>query len=135
MVFNFHRAAPPSFHCQIPYELFHEFPKLGVSESHEDLFARFRVSSPSSEVVFFSRNRSDVFAMWPTADVGFMDPETGVNVVFGITRQDDPEEFERCVAKLSEDAAPWEVAAMFEAQDVIDPRETRKFLINMLEVQ
>ena len=78
---------------------------------------------------------SDVFAMWPTADVGFMDPETGVNVVFGIRKEDDPEEFERCVAKLSEDAAPWEVAAMFEAQDIIDPRETRRFLINMLEVQ
>ncbi|NKB57317.1 MAG: methylmalonyl-CoA carboxyltransferase [Alphaproteobacteria bacterium] len=77
---------------------------------------------------------SDEMAMWPTADVGFMDPHTGVNVVFGLKQEDDPEEFARRVEELQRDAAPWELAAMYEAQDVIKPQETRQHLINMLEV-
>jgi acetyl-CoA carboxylase carboxyltransferase component len=77
---------------------------------------------------------SDEMAMWPTADVGFMDPHTGVNVVFGLKQEDDPEEFAKRVEELQRDAAPWELAAMYEAQDVIKPQETRQHLINMLEV-
>jgi acetyl-CoA carboxylase carboxyltransferase component len=77
---------------------------------------------------------SDEMAVWPSADVGFMDPQTAVNVVFGMKREDDPEEFERRVAQLARDAAPWELAAMYEAHDVLDPRETRRYLINMLEI-
>ena len=77
---------------------------------------------------------SDEMAMWPTADVGFMDPHTGVNVVFGLKHEDDPELFKQRVAELQRDAAPWELAAMYEAQDVIKPQETRQHLINMLEV-
>ncbi len=77
---------------------------------------------------------SDEMALWPTADVGFMDPHTGVNVVFGIKREDDPELFAKRVAELQRDAAPWELAAMYEAQDVIAPQETRQHLINMLEI-
>lgn len=77
---------------------------------------------------------SDEMAVWPSADVGFMDPRTAVNVVFGLKREDDPEEFDRRVEELARDAAPWELAAMYEAHDVLDPRETRRYLINMLEV-
>ncbi len=77
---------------------------------------------------------SDEMAMWPTADVGFMDPHTGVNVVFGLKKENDPEEFAKRVEELQRDAAPWELAAMYEAQDVIKPQETRQHLINMLEV-
>jgi methylmalonyl-CoA decarboxylase subunit alpha len=77
---------------------------------------------------------SDEMAVWPTADVGFMDPRTAVNVVFGLKKEDDPEEFERRVEELGRDAAPWELAAMYEAHDVLDPRETRRYLIDMLEI-
>jgi acetyl-CoA carboxylase carboxyltransferase component len=77
---------------------------------------------------------SDEMAVWPTADVGFMDPRTAVNVVFGLKREDDPEEFERRVEELGRDAAPWELAAMYEAHDVLDPRESRRYLIDMLEI-
>ncbi|MEX2618361.1 MAG: carboxyl transferase domain-containing protein [Alphaproteobacteria bacterium] len=77
---------------------------------------------------------SDEFALWPTADVGFMDPNTAVNVVYGIKREDDPEEYARRVEQLARDAAPWELAAMYEAQDVIAPQETRQHVINMLDV-
>ena len=77
---------------------------------------------------------SDEMALWPTADVGFMDPHTGVNVVFGLKQEDDPEMFAQRVEELQRDATPWELAAMYEAQDVIKPQETRQHLINMLEV-
>ena len=63
-----------------------------------------------------------------------MDPRVGVNVVYGITREDDPEEFERRVAELDRDSEPWELAELYEAQEVIDPRETRQYLIDMLEI-
>ena len=77
---------------------------------------------------------SDEVALWPSADLGFMDPRVGVNVVYGITREDDPEEFERRVAELDRDSEPWELAELYEAQEVIDPRETRQYLIDMLEI-
>ena len=76
----------------------------------------------------------DAMAVWPSADVGFMDPETGVNVVYGLTRDDNPDEFDALVASISQESAPWELAHMFEALDVLDPRETRQYLIDMLEV-
>jgi len=63
-----------------------------------------------------------------------MDPRTAVNVVFGLKKEDDPEEFERRVEELGRDAAPWELAAMYEAHDVLDPRESRRYLIDMLEI-
>jgi len=77
---------------------------------------------------------SDVTAVWPTADLGFMDPALGVSVVFGIDRGDDPEEFDRRVAGLARDSEPWDLAGLYETQDVIDPRETRDWLIAMLEI-
>ena len=77
---------------------------------------------------------SDEMALWPSADLGFMDPRTGVNVVYGVTKESDPEKFEEYVEELSRDAKPWELAAMYEAHDVIDPRETRQYLSDMLEI-
>ena len=44
------------------------------------------------------------------------------------------EEFERRVAELDRDSEPWELAELYEAQEVIDPRETRQYLMDMLEI-
>lgn len=79
------------------------------------------------------RNSNEV-ALWPSADLGFMDPGVAVNVVHGITREDDAEEFDRRVAELERDSQPWELAELYEAQEVIDPRDTRNYLINMLDI-
>jgi acetyl-CoA carboxylase carboxyltransferase component len=79
------------------------------------------------------RNTDEV-ALWPTADLGFMDPRVGVSVVYNIKREDDPEEFDRRVEELDRDSEPWELAELYEAQEVIDPRETRRYLIDMLEI-
>lgn len=77
---------------------------------------------------------SDEVALWPLADLGFMDPRVGVNVVFGVKQEDDPEEFQRRVEELDRDSKPWELAELYEAQDIIDPRETRAYLIDMLDI-
>jgi acetyl-CoA carboxylase carboxyltransferase component len=78
---------------------------------------------------------SEIAAAWPTADFGFMDPRVGVNVLHGVKRDEDPERFDRLVAEISQDSSAFSLAALFEAQAVIDPRETRSFLKQALEIQ
>jgi acetyl-CoA carboxylase carboxyltransferase component len=77
---------------------------------------------------------TDELACWPSADLGFMDPRVSVNVLYGVKEQDDPEKFKELVAQVNRDTAPWELARLYEAQHVIDPRETRDFLVRMLQV-
>ena len=77
---------------------------------------------------------SDEVVCWPTADLGFMAPDVGVNVMFGVTRESDPERFEQLRAELARDTSAWGLAELYETQTVIDPRETRGCLISLLEV-
>jgi methylmalonyl-CoA decarboxylase subunit alpha len=77
---------------------------------------------------------SDEMAQWPTADLGFMDPAVGVNILYGLKREDDPERFERLVADLGRDSSAWELAARYQAQSIIHPAETRDYLVRTLEI-
>jgi methylmalonyl-CoA decarboxylase subunit alpha len=77
---------------------------------------------------------SEEAAAWPSADFGFMDPATGVNVLHGIRYEDDPERFKKLMAEIEQDSAPWGLAATYEAKTVIDPRETREYLKQILLV-
>lgn len=77
---------------------------------------------------------SDEVACWPTADLGFMNPAVGVNVLHGVTKESDPARFAELHAELSRDTSAWSLAELYEAQSVIDPRETRAFLIATLAV-
>jgi methylmalonyl-CoA decarboxylase subunit alpha len=79
------------------------------------------------------RNADEV-ACWPTADLGFMDPAVSVNVLYGVRYEDDPERFEQLKAEVERDTSAWGLAELYEAQNVIDPRETRDWLIRTLEV-
>ena len=79
------------------------------------------------------RNADEVLA-WPTADLGFMEPRLAVNVLHGIKAEDDPERFEALAAELDRDTEAWDLAWLYEAQYVIDPRETRAHLARLLEV-
>jgi acetyl-CoA carboxylase carboxyltransferase component len=78
---------------------------------------------------------SDEAAAWPSADFGFMDPATGVNVLHGVKREDDPERFDRLVAEIAQESRVWPLAGLFEAQAVLDPRETREYLKSILAVR
>ena len=76
---------------------------------------------------------SDEVACWPSADLGFVDPAVGVNILHGLKEEDDPVRFKALAAQIAQDSAVWGLAALYEAQTVIDPRDTRSYLIRTLE--
>lgn len=77
---------------------------------------------------------ADEVACWITAEVSFMKPEFGARVVFGVDPEKEPEKYEEAVAKMSKGTSAYDMAAIYTAQDVIDPRHTRDWLIGMLDV-
>ena len=77
---------------------------------------------------------ADEVACWPGADLGFMDPAVSVNVLHGVKREDDPERFQQLLEEVSRDTSAWALAQLYEAQTVLDPRDTREWLIRMLDV-
>jgi acetyl-CoA carboxylase carboxyltransferase component len=76
----------------------------------------------------------DEFACWPTADLGFMDPAVGANVLLGESQSDDSARRQQVAEDISQDTSAWGLAELYEAQTVIDPRDTRSYLIRALEV-
>ncbi len=79
------------------------------------------------------RNSNDA-AAWPEADFGFMDAGTAVNVLHGVRYEDDPARFLQLVENVSQDNAPWALAALYEIQSIIEPRETRDYLKAVLAI-
>ena len=77
---------------------------------------------------------SDEVACWPSADLGFVDPAVGVNILHGLKKEDDPERFAQLAAEIEQDNSVWGLAALYETQSVIDPRDTRDYLIRTLEI-
>jgi len=77
---------------------------------------------------------SDEAAAWPSADYGFMDPGTAVNVLYGVRYEDDPARFKQLVEEIAQDNAPWDLASLYELKDVIHPLETRSYLKSVLAV-
>jgi acetyl-CoA carboxylase carboxyltransferase component len=80
-----------------------------------------------------TRNTDEMLA-WYSADVGFMDPNAGVNVVYGVKREEEPERFESLKAEIQRDSSAYDLAGIFSAVAVIDPRESRRWLARLLEV-
>lgn len=73
-------------------------------------------------------------AAWWTADVSFMDPRSAVTIVHGLEEQDDPERFAALVKEMRlRGGSAYDLAAVCGVKDVIDPRETRSYLIDTLE--
>ncbi len=77
---------------------------------------------------------SDVFVAWPTAEISFMDPEPGINVVYNVKKEDDSEEYEQLLEEMAKNTEPWDAAGIFGVHDIIDPAQTRNFLIQMLDI-
>ena len=77
---------------------------------------------------------SDVFVAWPTAEISFMDPEPGINVVFNLKKEDDPDKFEKLLKEMAKNTEPWDAAGIFGVNEIIDPAQTREFLIQMLQL-
>lgn len=78
-------------------------------------------------------NTSDTIAAWFTADVSFMDPGSAIKIVHGVTRAEDPELFDRHLVSMTRENTAYDLASVYGAQDVIDPRETREFIVNSLK--
>jgi acetyl-CoA carboxylase carboxyltransferase component len=76
---------------------------------------------------------SDTIVAWPTAEISFMAPETGVNVVYNLRKEDDPEKFAELLGLMDKDTEPWEAAGIFNVNDIIEPAKTRDWLIRMLD--
>ena len=77
---------------------------------------------------------SDIFAAWPTAEISFMGLEPAVNVVFGVRKEEDPKRFEELLGRMARETEPWGGAGLFAVNEVIDPAETRDFLIRALDM-
>ncbi len=74
---------------------------------------------------------------WPGAEIGFMDPEVGVNVAFaarlaGLSPEDARAERERLVADIAGATTPYEAAGTMRIDEVIDPADTRRVLVEDL---
>jgi methylmalonyl-CoA decarboxylase subunit alpha len=80
-----------------------------------------------------SRN-SDEMLTWFTADAGFMDPNAAVNVLHGVRHEEDPERFAQLVAEVRRESSAYDLAGIFSAQAVLDPRESRTWLARLLEI-
>jgi len=80
---------------------------------------------------------ADFLVAWPTADISFMMPHTGVNVVYHaqIQAAENPEaEREKLVKQWEYQCAPWRAAARHLIDDVIEPQDTRAFINKALEI-
>lgn len=75
---------------------------------------------------------SDEVAAWPTAEISFMDAQFGVRIIHGKER--GQHEFDDLLANMNRDSAVWDAASVHAVQSVIEPRETRDYLIRTLEV-
>ena len=75
---------------------------------------------------------SDDVAAWPTAEISFMSPDFATMIVHGV-KPGEPG-FQEKLADIEQESDVWGLAAVFAAQAVIKPEETRDYLIRMLEV-
>jgi len=78
---------------------------------------------------------ADEVAAWTTAEISFMEPEFGAAIVHGAHRDGDPEAFAAAMADMTRDTSPYDLAAIYAAQAVLDPRETRTWLRDMLAIR
>lgn len=79
---------------------------------------------------------ADFVVAWPIAEINFTGPEVGINVVYGRELQNAEnikEERSELLKLWGFDSSPYKAAGKFLIDDVIDPRDTRKFLSQTLE--
>jgi len=77
---------------------------------------------------------ADEIAAWWTAEVSFMNPRTAVMVVHGVKEEDDPERFADLLKEMARNGGAYDLAAVYGVKEVLDPRETRAYLKETLDV-
>ncbi|MCB0804653.1 MAG: acyl-CoA carboxylase subunit beta [Bacteroidales bacterium] len=82
--------------------------------------------------------RADFVCAWPTAEIAVMGPEGAANIIFRneIKNAENPDEIRKQKIKEYKDkfANPYVAAAYGYIDAVIEPKETRSFLIHALEI-
>ncbi len=82
--------------------------------------------------------RADFVFAWPTAEIAVMGPEGAANIIFRkeISEADDPEKVRQQKIKEYKNkfANPYVAAAFGYVDAVIEPDDTRKFVIHALEI-
>jgi acetyl-CoA carboxylase carboxyltransferase component len=73
----------------------------------------------------------DFKVAWPTAELSFMDPAIAADVVYGKLPE---EERQKMLDKMMADTSPYPAAGLYHLHDVIDPRDTRTYIIKVLNV-
>ena len=73
----------------------------------------------------------DFYVAWPTAEIGFLEPLTAADVVYGNLPE---EERMKLVEKMMADNSPYPAARCYALQDIIDPLDTRNYIINILDI-
>jgi len=79
---------------------------------------------------------ADFVVAWPLAQISFTGDDVGVNVVYGrqLAESENPDEDrEELLKQWAHHSAPYKAAAKHYIDDVIDPRDTRKFLCKTLD--
>jgi methylmalonyl-CoA decarboxylase subunit alpha len=79
---------------------------------------------------------TDFIVAWPTAEVSFVAPEIAANIVFAGKMEKSPElkgQRDKFVEEMVRDSAPYSAVGMHFFHDVIDPRQTRDFLVRSLD--
>jgi acetyl-CoA carboxylase carboxyltransferase component len=147
----------------IPLVFLHDVPGLmvgaeaerkGTLRAYEKLALRIATATvPKVGVVIRKAYGGGHFAMggrpthpdflfaWPSAELGFMAPETGIKTVYRrkletVLREQGREAHDALVAQLHQEwttvSEPWEAAAHLALDDVIEPAQTRAVLIRAL---
>ncbi|MEA3437796.1 MAG: carboxyl transferase domain-containing protein [Thermodesulfobacteriota bacterium] len=73
----------------------------------------------------------DYFVSWPTGELGFMEPTIATDIVFGNLPE---EERRQMIDLMVSDSSPYPAAQDYFLHDIIDPKNTRKYLTQILSI-
>jgi acetyl-CoA carboxylase carboxyltransferase component len=85
----------------------------------------------------------DFLYAWPSAELGFMAPETGIRTIHRrrletvLAEQGEAAHaalVEELTAEWISEAEPWEAAAHLSLDDVIEPADTRRVISRSIEI-
>ena len=80
---------------------------------------------------------TDFLVAWPSAEMSFVDPAIAANVVYGgkpSASDKKSDEWQALMDQLVDDASPYGAAGKHFIHDVIDPKDTRDYIIRALEI-
>ena len=73
----------------------------------------------------------DFIVAWPTAEIGFLEPEIAADVAYGALSE---KKRKALIEKMVSDGAPYPLAEEYYIHDIIDPRKTRDYLVRVINL-